>query len=178
LSREATYGYGPTHTTAQSTALGQGHAIPHLEEIFDIRRLYFLILGHIVPVAIFIILGMIATGAILMRLPDIYESRAVIQVEQQEKKVLKTEKVTDETPANVDFVNTVVQALTSRNILLRVVKANHLEKNPIFAPPRADGSPYTDNQLAMIMEKKVKVKLRRLTRLIDITVEDRDPELA
>lgn len=164
------YGHGPVH--------GQGHSLPHLEEIFDVRRLYFLILGHIVPVALFIILGMIITGALLLRLPDIYESRAVLQVEQQEKKVLKTEKVTDETPANVDFVNTVVQALTSRNILLRVVKANHLEKNPDFAKPRADGTPYTDNQLAIIMEKKVKVKLRRLTRLIDITVEDTDPELA
>jgi capsular exopolysaccharide synthesis family protein len=157
---------------------GQGHSLPHLEEIFDVRRLYFLILSHIVPVATFIILGMIIVGAILLRLPDIYESRAVLQVEQQEKKVLKTEKVTDETPANVDFVNTVVQALTSRNILLRVVKANHLEKNPTFAKPRSDGTPYTDNQLAILMEKKVKVKLRRLTRLIDITVEDTDPELA
>lgn len=173
---------------------GQHHHLPHrdqsypeqhhsgamaqLEETFDPRRVFFLILGHIVPIGLFVAIGMALVSALVFRMPDIYESRAVLQVEQKEKKVLKTESVTDDTSASVDFVNSVVQALTSRNILLRVVKANHLDKNPEFAKPREDGKPYTDNQLVLIMEKKVQVKLRRLTRLIDITVEDHDPELA
>jgi len=114
----------------------------------------------------------------VFQLPNIYESRAVIQVEQKEKKILKGDNIVEDASSNVDFVNSVVQALTSRNVLLRVVKANNLQNNPDFAKPRSDGKPYTDSQLVLLMEKKVEVKLRRLTRLIDVTVKDKDPEMA
>ena len=174
-------GTGSYHAQGREPHYPETHhagMLSQMEEIFDPRRLFYLILGHIVPITVFILIGMAATAGYLYNLPDIYESRAVLQVEQQEKKILKTEKVTDEGPANTDFVNTVVQALTSRNVMLRVVRANNLEKDPGFVKPRPDGKPYTDSQLALLMEKKVSVKLRRLTRLIDITVEDTDPERA
>ena len=153
-------------------------ALHQLEETFDPRRIVYLVLSRIVPILVFLIVGMAAVTGLVFTMPDVYESRAVLQVEQKDKKLLKGEGLTEEASSNVDFVNSVVQALTSRNILLRVVKTNHLEKNPDFAKPRPDGKPYTDSQLVLLMEKKVAVKLRRLTRLIDITVEDHDPELA
>lgn len=167
---------GPGHHGLEDH--GPSFSLQQMEEMLDVRRIFHLFLSNIIPIAILLAVSLIAVGGYLLRMPDIYESRAIIQVEQQEKKVLKAEKVTDESPATADFVNSVVQALTSRNVLLRVVKANHLQDNPDFAPPRSGGRPYTDSQLAQIMEKKVKVSLRRLTRLIDITVEDQDPELA
>ena len=168
----------PAHNGAEGHYPQHHGALHQLEETFDPKRVIFLLLANLVPVLVYIIVGMAAVIGFVFTKPDIYESRAVLQVEQRDKKLLKGEGISEEASSNVDFVNSVVQALTSRNILLRVVKTNHLEKNPDFAKPRPDGKPYTDSQLVLIMEKKVEVKLRRLTRLIDITVEDTDPELA
>jgi polysaccharide biosynthesis transport protein len=167
------------HYPAQQGEFALGNALHQLEETFDPKRVIFLFLGHLIQVLVFITLGVVAVAGYVFNLPNIYESRAVIQVEQQEKKILDKGKITDDSPGSgSDFINSVVQALTSRNVLLRVVKANNLQNNPDFVKPRSDGRPYTESQLAMIMEKKVKVSLRRLTRLIDVTVSDKDPELA
>jgi capsular exopolysaccharide synthesis family protein len=169
------------HYPAQQGQPGQqilGNALHQLEETFDPKRVIFLFLGNLIPVLIFIIVGMALVSGYVFQLPNIYESRAVIQVEQKEKKILKGDNIVEDASSNVDFVNSVVQALTSRNVLLRVIKANNLQNNPDFAKPRSDGKPYTDSQLVLLMEKKVEVKLRRLTRLIDVTVKDKDPEMA
>jgi capsular exopolysaccharide synthesis family protein len=167
------------HYPAQPGQPSLGNALHQLEETFDPKRIIFLFLGNLIPVLIFIIVGVALVAGYVFQLPNIYESRAVIQVEQQEKKIMDKGKITEDSPgSNTDFVNSVVQALTSRNVLLRVVKANNLQNNPDFAKPRSDGKPYSDSQLALLMEKKVNVKLRRLTRLIDVSVSDKDPELA
>jgi len=156
-----------------------GMHMPGLEEVeqmIDFHRYYYLLVKRLWVIGLVVALGMVAAFAWVIRKPNIYESRAVIQVEQSERKILKADSVTEDAPQSLDFVKTVVSSLTSRNILLRVVKANQLEKNRNFAPWKL-GS-YTDDQLAAMMERKVKVKERRGTRLIDITVEDRDPEMA
>jgi hypothetical protein len=59
----------------------------------------------------------------------IYASHAAIEVEQ--------------TP----FVKTIEPALLSDTLLLRVVKANGLDKDPVFAPPKKDGSAYLEASL-------------------------------
>jgi polysaccharide biosynthesis transport protein len=66
----------------------------------------------------------------------------------------------------------------SETLLLRVVKANGLDKDPSFAPPKKDGSAYLDSELVARFKSRVKVALRRGTRLIDVTVEDHDPNRA
>ena len=68
--------------------------------------------------------------------------------------------------------------MLSETLLLRVVKANGLDKDPSFAPPKKDGSAYLDSELVARFKSKVNVTLRRGTRLIDVTVEDRDPKRA
>jgi succinoglycan biosynthesis transport protein ExoP len=127
-------------------------------------------------IAIFVGVTMLATLGSLLTQPKIYESRAVVQVQQGEKRVLDVEDVTQADPSSPDFINTVVGTLTSRNLLVRVVEANNLADNPDFAPPR--GVPYSDIELAALMEGKVRVSSRRNTRLVDIIVEDTDPVLA
>ena len=77
-----------------------------------------------------------------------------------------------------DVLKTIEQALLSDTLFLQVVKANGLDKDPDFAPPKKDGSAYTDTELVGRFSSKVNVKLRKGTRLIDISVEDPDPERA
>lgn len=150
---------------------GKSHDVP-----VDFSRIFYLLVRRWWMIALFVGVTMLATLGSLLTQPKIYESRAVLQVQQEEQKVLNVEDVTQANPSSPDFINTVVEALTSRNLLLRVVEANNLAANPDFAPPR--DVPYSDVELADLMERKVEVGSRRNTRLVDIVVEDEDPVLA
>jgi hypothetical protein len=66
----------------------------------------------------------------------------------------------------------------SQTLLLRVVKANRLAKDPSFTPPKKDGSTYMDSELVARFKLKVNAAIRHGTRLIDVIVEDIDPTRA
>jgi capsular exopolysaccharide synthesis family protein len=145
--------------------------------VLDFRRIYFLILSRWWVVVLFVGISMTAATGWVMRQPKIYESRAVLQVQQQEKQIVKIDGIVREDPSAQDFINTIVQTLSSRNLMLRVIDANKLRENPTFVNPN-NPNPPTEIQLADKLRGKVKVALRRGTRLIDITVEDTDPVMA
>lgn len=147
-------------------------------DLIDFERMINLIRSKLWLVITVAGLIFLAAFAYVLRTPRIYESRAVIQVEQSTQKVVDIDEVSQENPQTLDFLNTVAQALKSRKLLIRVVKANDLEKNPEFAPPREGGRKYNDIELADRLSSKVEVNLRRGTRLVDLTVEDTNPELA
>jgi succinoglycan biosynthesis transport protein ExoP len=151
-------------------------AMDRMDNLFDFRRLWNLVLSRWWIIALIVGFAALATLGYLLTATPIYESRAVLQVQQQEQQVVNIDGVREDNPSTLDYVNSVVQALTSRNLLLRVIEANNLRKNEDFAPPR--DTPYSDVELADMLEEKVAVKLRRLTRLVEITVQDPDPELA
>ena len=77
---------------------------------------------------------------------------------------------------NVDYLQTVAQSLTNRPLFERVADTNQLWTDPRFA--LKEGKPPTHNQVVSMLARMVKVKLRRSTRLIDITVTAKDAELA
>ena len=155
-----------------------GKATPSLEDlgsVLDLRRLYYLLLQRWWIIALVVGVSMIGATGYVMRQPKIYESRAVLQVQQSEQQVVNIDGVSQENPSSPDFINTVVQSITSRNLMLRVIDANKLRSNPAFVTP--GGNP-TDIQLADKLRAKVRTVLRRGTRLIDIVVEDKDPVMA
>lgn len=147
-------------------------------EVIDFERLLNLLRARAWLVIVVAVVFFAAAFAYALRSPKIYESRALIQVEQASQNVVDIDDIARENPQTTDFVNTVVQALTSRKLMLRVVKATGLDHNPEFAPPRSNGGKYTDIELADRLASKVSAKLRRGTRLIELTVEDKNPELA
>lgn len=146
-------------------------------ELIDFERLINLVRSRLWLILTVTGLVFLAAFVYVLRAPRIYESRAVIQVEQASQQVVNIDDISKEDPQTLDFLNTVTQALTSRKLLLRIVKVNDLEKNPEFAPPR-EGRKYSDIELADRLARKVEVKLRKGTRLVDLTVEDTNPELA
>lgn len=147
---------------------------------FDFAHLYHLMLSKAWVIILTVVLFLSVAGAYLLWAPKTYESRAVIAVEQQTPRVNNIQDFN----GGADDMNlpevlkTVEQAILSESLLLQVVKANGLDKDPSFAPPKKDGSPYLDTELVNRFISKVNVKLRRGTRLIDITVDDRDPKRA
>ena len=71
-----------------------------------------------------------------------------------------------------DYMTTIVATITSDTLLVRVAKAAGLVNDSAFLPPRPDGQPYTDPEIATRMEAVVSAGVRKLTRLIDITATD------
>jgi polysaccharide biosynthesis transport protein len=122
-----------------------------------------------------IVLICAAVGAYLaLRQPQRYVATAVIQVEQQEQRVLKTEETVRLEAA--DYLTTIVASLTGDSFLVRVAKTANLLNDPEFFEPRPE--PYSDAEIADRMRMMVSATVRRLTRLIDVAVTDTNPERA
>jgi polysaccharide biosynthesis transport protein len=144
---------------------------------FDFGHLYHLLLSKAWVIILFVILSLGAAIGYICWAKKIYASRAVIAVEQGAPRVDKLQDFNSDTDQkSADALKTIEQALLSETLLLRVVKANGLDKDPEFAPPKKDGSAYSDTELVGRFDSKVNVKLRKGTRLIDVSVEDPDPE--
>ena len=108
-----------------------------------------------------IVLICAAVGAYMaLRQPQKYVATAVIQVEQQEQRVLKTEETVRLEAA--DYLTTIVASLTGDSFLVRVAKAANLLNDPEFFEPRPE--PYSDAEIA-----------DRMRAMVSATVRTRDP---
>jgi polysaccharide biosynthesis transport protein len=147
-------------------------------DLIDFHRLANLLRAKAWIIATVICVTFLAAVGYILWTPKIYESRAVIHVPQETRKVFNIADESGDKPETLDYLNTVVQAFTSRNLMLRVIKTTALDKDPSFAPPRKDGSAYSDIELVNRMTQKVAISVRRGTRLVDVTVSDENPQMA
>ena len=163
------------NTKARPTSLSDATA-SHV----DLAHFYHLLLSKAWVIILFVIFSLGAAIGYILWAPKIYESTAVIEVGQETPKVSNVQDFNTDNGANVNdsLLKTVEQALMSDTLLLHVVKANGLDHDPLFAPPKKDGSAYVDTELVNKFKSKVVVKVRRGTRLIDVTVGSRDPKQA
>jgi capsular exopolysaccharide synthesis family protein len=159
--------YPGDYSYGYSQGSGSGSSI-------DPKHLFFLILKKLWIISLVVLLGEIAVASKVLNMPTLYKSTGVLQVEQREEKVLKTENVSGDSVGSVEYLNTVLQAISSRPILLSVVRSEHLEKNPKFNP----GGALSDDQIAAQLSRQVEAHLRRGTRLVDISATDQDPSTA
>src|ERR1700739_906234 len=97
----------------------QGQSVP-----FDFNRYVFLIQRRLWLLMVIVGLARAGTFAWLSRQPKIYASRAVVQVEQEEAKVLgsKVEDIQSANLAEADYLQTIVQSLTSNSVLVGVAQ--------------------------------------------------------
>jgi polysaccharide biosynthesis transport protein len=142
------------------------------------RKYYYLILRRLWLVLLIVAVGVGGTWVWLQRQPYVYASTATILVEQTEPRVVKMEKVENDKMESAEFVLTAVQMLGSKELMQRV--ATSLSDSKEFSPglTKPDGSRLSGNEFASLLGDKIKAKLRRLTRLIDVTAEDVDPKRA
>ncbi|MFH1067583.1 MAG: polysaccharide biosynthesis tyrosine autokinase [bacterium] len=164
--------------------------VDHREIIHALTR-WSWVIGLCLLVAVFLALSYLQSAM------PIYASKAVVQVEQAQKHVLKIEDIQKEDLRDAELLRTIENNFNSKDLFLRVVLANNLPSNPKFLPPskspawwkipfRAIGlmssskeaKPLEEKDYANRLAEMVKSKLRRGTRLIDVVVEHHDPELA
>ena len=76
-----------------------------------------------------------------------------------------------------DMIKTYEQLLQTKDLAERVVKSQHLEANPNFLPVGAQG-PMSQDAATGMLAGSMNIRIRPLTRLIDISVEHHDPNVA
>jgi capsular exopolysaccharide synthesis family protein len=129
---------------------------------------------------VIVLMTLVSVGlaaAYLFTAPRIYSSRAVIFVEQRDKKVVNIEAIDSEDLEAMEVMKTVEQSLGTDQMMLAVIKANHLGDLPEYGGGDAS-KPVTEDQLIKALTKRVSIKVRRGTRLIDIVAKSKDPRLA
>ena len=127
------------------------------------------------------LIAICTAGALLLAfvytcfIPRVYSAQTVIQIEQEEQKVVKIEGIKSEDLKSLEALKTFEQNVTSPEVLLRVIHNPELRNDPTFLPEVEQKS---DNALQKALAKHIDAKLRRGTRLIDITVDHRSPVMA
>ena len=145
--------------------------------IWDFHHLFRLMKERARVIVLSTLVCVCIAAAYLYTAPRIYSSRAVIYVEQRDKKVVNIQAVQTEDLEALEVMKTVEQSLGTDEMMLAVIKANHLADLQEFGGGDA-ANPATDDQLIKSLTSHVKIKVRRGTRLIDIITMSRDPRLA
>jgi len=78
----------------------------------------------------------------------------------------------------MDAINTVVETLSSNDVMLRVAEAIGRSAEWAFNSPTGKVQPEKENSLAQSVRGQIRVALKRGTRLIEINAEDGSPEMA
>ena len=128
-----------------------------------------------------VLISAIPLGAMFMWLahqPRQYASKAVVQLDEEQRLLEKVEDVQPQTITGSEYLNTVAESFSSGTLMLRVARATEFDKDPKVFPPLPDGEPYSDTAIAQKMRTRISTELRRGTRLIDITVLDEQPARA
>jgi polysaccharide biosynthesis transport protein len=136
-------------------------------------RILAMLLRRSWMVALPVLLGAAALHWFAGTLPKKYTATGSVYVGSQAPVVLDIRAVAPEETRDLEQMRSVEQGMSASTLLMRVVRANGLDKDPSFAP--AGGG---EQALAATMAGRVSIALRRGTRIIDIAVEDTDPERA
>lgn len=109
--------------------------------------------------------------------PVVYQSRSVLWLDAGETRVINIEEVNSskEYRGSADLLNTVANNVKSSAILRRVVDSNNLTKHPYFT---GGTNVLAEDQVVRILAGSIDARLRRMTRLIDVTAEAQDPAVA
>jgi len=141
---------------------------------FDLKRLYHTLVERLWLVALCLVLAALGTAAYINHQPTLYSATAVAQVEQEEARVVKVEKIQQEDLRWLDALRTIEQTLKSRAVLERVAETLKLTSDPSFLSTEYHP---TKEEAAAVLDKIVSVRLRKGTRLLDVTVTHPNAEL-
>jgi succinoglycan biosynthesis transport protein ExoP len=121
------------------------------------------------------------TGIYLVVAPRVYESRAVVQVEEKPQSAFQSTDKTSETDdaTSEDSIKTIEQNLQSYGLFLNVVSNPDIADDPNFLVGyHGRRHPAVVSDLAEWLQEHTQIALRHGTRLIDVTVDHQVPVMA
>ena len=142
----------------------------------DFYAYWYLLRDRWKLIASCVLVGGALAAAYILNTPRTYTAQSVVQVEQQKRNVANIREISPEDFKSTEALKTVEQALTSSSVLLAVARANHLFEDPDFVGK--DQRQLAEPQMVSILSSAITAKLRRGTRLVDVVVDDIDPERA
>jgi polysaccharide biosynthesis transport protein len=122
-------------------------------------------------------IGFILGACYLFTSPPAYESKITLEVGQESSKILHANEARKQDWQRQDTLKTIEQNLLSQALFLRVVKNHQVRGNQDFVTQRLN-KPWSDAQLARALAGMVSVKLRRGTRLIDVSVRHKSAAMS
>ena len=146
------------------------------EPLIDVHRAWNVLRSKLWLLVLCVLVALLLGGAYILRSPRIYAATTTVQVEQAQANVLKIEQVTSEDLGSAEVLKTIERNLSSGVLLQEVIRSLKLTPEQLGLPARPDG--YADNELLRQLERSVSAKLVRGTRLLTVTVQNRDPQIA
>jgi len=153
---------------------------PPLESI-DWREYFHAVIDRLWIIILCVILGGIYAGFTLSKIETTYRARSVLFIEQDQARILdpRFSQVRDEQIRSIDMINTVVDLIRSYPFSQRVSTRLKLDQDPRFLS--AVGISPKDasiDRAAGSLSGMVSVVYRPQTRLIDVVITSRDPNLS
>ncbi len=145
-------------------------------QTLDARLMLHLLFEKFWLIFLFAVIGVLLAAGFIQRATPLYSSTATLEVQQEEQKIIRMDRSDREDLRSLDVLQTIAQELKSRTMLERVIDTNNLGKDPRFVGLIKETP--TRERLVNGLSKLVDVRLRRGTRLIDITVVFPVPDMA
>ena len=147
----------------------------------DWREYFHAVVDRLWIVILCVILGGIYAGFTLSKIETSYRARAVLFIEQDQSRILdaRFSQVRDEQIRSIDMINTVVDLIRSYPFAQRVSARLKLDQDPRFlASVGISAKDATNDRTAGSLAGMVGVIYRPQTRLIDVSITSRDPNLS
>lgn len=161
--------YAPASQLAAPAGADPTHFLPKVEA----GRIMSVVLrrGWIVVAAT--LLGAVAIYMLAGKITKTYRATGSVYVSSQAPVVLDIRAVAPEETRDLEQMRSVEQGMTASTLLMKVIEVNGLADDPTFAP-KGTG----EQALLETLAGRVRIELRRGTRIIDIQVTDTDPARA
>lgn len=141
-----------------------------------------------VLIALAAVLALGGTAFVTLRMTKIYRATATVRIEVQAPRVLGNdvenvvEMGTGSFWSNVEYYETQYKIISSRDVMLRVVKKHQLNEDADFlgVPPegRASFRPASFDEAALALQGMLSVEPVKDSRLVQIHVDDENPKRA
>ncbi len=119
-------------------------------------------------------------AAIAWSLPPVYRGTTTVLVEAAKAKIVSIDEVAGAAVGNREHFLTQVEYMKSRDVARRVVRELDLARHPLFTKRGVTGAASDVQENAAINEllRNVEVEPLKLSQMVSLSFESRDPELA
>lgn len=162
-------------------AIVQGPVGPNASEdgepSLEIRGLLHILLRRSWIIVLLAIAAGIAAGTYVRRLPSVYQSTAVIEVEDREQKPVNVQDGAEQNLQNPEVVETIIEDFRHRSLMERVAKALDLAHDSDFLG-FTPIQPVSEEAITRALLRNSSAALQAKTRLVNVTFVHTDPKVA
>ncbi|MGO0308832.1 GumC family protein [Endozoicomonas acroporae] len=171
------------------------------DDIIDLRQIFHVLNSHRWAILGFTFAVTLVAILVVFSMTPIYQATSVLQIEQEQAKVVSIEEIYGIEGGNDSYLNTQFEVLKSRGVLEKVVNKLNLVNNPEFngrlreapwysglldwrswfglqEPEEADDATLIMRDTINVLSEHVTIEPVRKTQIVKIHAESENPQLA